>query len=1325
MVSLFAATVAGAAEPARQQAAELIGTSGVAGGLVVHVGCGDGKLTAALRANDSYLVHGLDADAVNVEKARDHIRSLGLYGSVSVEQWAADRLPYTDNLVNLLVAEDLGEVPMTEVMRVLAPRGKAMINRRGTWTKTVKPWPAEIDEWTHYLHDASNNAVAHDSVVGPPRHLRWVGSPRWTRHHDHISSFNAMVAAGGRVFYVIDEGPRAEVQLPPQWALVARDGFSGVALWKRRIHPWHIQLWPLKSGPAQLPRRLVAVGDTVYVTLGLGAPLAALEAATGKPIRTYAGTEGTEEVLYSDGVLFLLINKQPTARPWSTKSTYTSYGELQSEPNTWAWGGMQRRLAAVQAGTGKLLWQAISPVAPMTLTADANRVYFHDGTRVVALNRDNGQRLWASAPIARAPQIRCWFAPTLVVQDDVLVFAGGEKIVRHRGGRDTMTALSAKTGEVLWSADHPPSGYDSPEDVFIIDGIVWTAPTTNKKDTGTFTGRDLHTGEVKRTFRADDGIHMPHHRCHRAKATDRYILASRTGIEYVDLKAEHWNRNDWVRGACLYGVVPANGLTYAPPHSCACYIVAKLNGLNALAPRRPTRASPAASQRLVRGPAYDEIPNLRSETGKLSDWLTYRHDPARSGFTDTRVPTDLKRAWRTDLGGRLTSPVIAQGKVFVASVDTHTVHALDEDTGKRQWSYTAGGRVDSPPTVWHGRVLFGSADGHVYCLRADDGVLVWRFRAAPDDLRVTAWEQVESAWPVHGSVLLLERAGAVKKWDWLPADVQKGRGRTVCQGRLSQFSHSLAGEAKSTGNAPSGGVVHCVAGRSMFLDGGLRFLRLDAASGKKISETILDSRHPKTGKPLDADIKWPNLPVALPDVLSYDGKYIYMRSQRFDVEGKRVDVVAPTRFTDQKGDGAHLFCPTGFLDDSWWHRTYWLYGKSPMSAAGGWYLAAYQAPAGRIMVCDGSRVYAFGRRPQYFPRTTVLEYHLFAAKKQPKIVPLNPAKPSAGAKGNAAKRRRRPGPTRPAYDWSCVAPVLGRALVLAGDTLFVAGPPDVVDQQHTITHLSDPATAARLAEQRDAYAGKKGGVLLAVSVTDGKKRAAYRLQSIPVFDGMAGANACLFVSTTSGSVVCFAGQGQPLSPATDLDLKETPPVQVVEWLKLTTSHPDFQHLEQVQITPCDLGTRLKTAPGNVGLALRRLPSPLTKRTTFKLRLVMIPSFQKDTSKPPPGNGFLVFGDGRNDAQLVKCGIRSAGQRCMIVEGPLLTGSQVNQPVKAKVNAVLELVATIDPDAQKVTMTILGQQVEAILKRRLDRISYIGYAVHSVTSEFSPIEVIRH
>ena len=73
---------------------EILDSTGVAGGLVVHVGCGDGKLTAELHANARYLVQGLDTDADNVDGARRHIQSLGLYGKVSADRFDGRRLPY-------------------------------------------------------------------------------------------------------------------------------------------------------------------------------------------------------------------------------------------------------------------------------------------------------------------------------------------------------------------------------------------------------------------------------------------------------------------------------------------------------------------------------------------------------------------------------------------------------------------------------------------------------------------------------------------------------------------------------------------------------------------------------------------------------------------------------------------------------------------------------------------------------------------------------------------------------------------------------------------------------------------------------------------------------------------------------------------------------------------------------------------------------------------------------------------------------------------------------------------------------------------------------
>ena len=1075
-------------------AGRILEATGVEGGIVVHLGCGDGKLTAALRANDSYLVHGLDTDAKNVAAARQTIRSLGVYGKVSADLLLGKRLPYIDNLVNLLVADDLDGVPMDEVTRVLVPNGVAYIKTGGTWTKTVKPRPAEMDEWTHYLHDPTGNAVAHDSLIEPPTRYQWVGGLRYGRQHDHMSSVSAVVTAAGRVFTIFDEAPRASILTPPAWRLIARDAFNGTVLWKRDIDQWHQHLWPLKSGPQLMTRRLVAVGDRVYVTLGIDAPLVALDAATGQIVRTYEGTKATEEILADRGVLFLSVAAEGQPLRSDPKRTYKNMAEIKADVTNPLWTEAPRTVMAVEAESGKVLWRKESSLVSMSLAADDRRVLFHDGRRIQCLDRNNGQVLWASEPLPKKEGMRSSSGATLVIYGDVILYSGMVAMEKyepiHQRPSTTIVGLSAADGKTLWKAEHPPCGHmGTPDDILVAGGLVWGGAVAQGSDSGVMIGRDPKTGEVKSQFLPDVKTHWFHHRCYRAKATDKYLLYSRTGIEFIDHANEHWICNHWVRGACLYGIMPANGLIYAPQHPCACYTEAKLSGFSALAPpskNAEPRGDVPEKGRLQRGPAYGQLPTVNSQASAAGDWPTYRHDAARSGATKTVVePTNLKRSWEAELGGNLSSPVVAQGKLFVASIDSHAVHALDAGTGEPLWSFTAGGRVDSPPTIWQGLALFGSADGYVYCVRASDGRLVWRYRAAPEDRRMGAFEQLESVWPVHGSVLV------------------------------------------------QNDTVYCVAGRSMFLDGGLRHLRLDPKTGRKISEKIFDDRDPATQENMQIHVSGLNMPVGLPDVLSSDGKYVYMRSLPMDLEGNRKFVeYIPVK--QQQGDDLHLFSPTGFLDDTLWHRTYWVYGRAFASGAGGYHQAGRVAPAGRILVFDDDTVYGYGRLWQYYRWTTPLEFHLFATAKQPEIVNAGIERKPIKKGGKRTGRSRSVPMTRFAHSWSLDTSVQATAMVLSAGALYVAGPPDVEDEEKSVTSLDDPRTQKKLAEQSAAFEGRRGGLLVAVSPTDGQKLAAYRLKSMPRFDGLIAAGGRLYFSTANGKVLCLGGgEGEALRPAPD------------------------------------------------------------------------------------------------------------------------------------------------------------------------------------------------
>ena len=98
--------------------------------------------------------------------------------------------------------------------------------------------------------------------------------------------------------------------------------------------------------------------------------------------------------------------------------------------------------------------------------------------------------------------------------------------------------------------------------------------------------------------------------------------------------------------------------------------------------------------------------------------------------------------------------------------------------------------------------------------------------------------------------------------------------------------------------------------------------------------------------------------------------------------------------------------------------------------------------------------------------------------------------------------------TSDADAWSVRIPIRGRALVEACDTVFVAGPPDVVDP-------SDPL---------GSFEGRLGGLLWAFASVSGQKLAEVELTSPPVFDGMAAANGRLYVSLVDGRVVCLGGE---------------------------------------------------------------------------------------------------------------------------------------------------------------------------------------------------------
>ena len=63
-------------------------------------------------------------------------------------------------------------------------------------------------------------------------------------------------------------------------------------------------------------------------------------------------------------------------------------------------------------------------------------------------------------------------------------------------------------------------------------------------------------------------------------------------------------------------------------------------------------------------------------------------------------------------------------------------------------------------------------------------------------------------------------------------------------------------------------VLYCVAGRSLFLDGGLRMIRLNPLTGKLLGENVMDDKVPGTDRNLQMVMAGKHMPVALTEFKS-------------------------------------------------------------------------------------------------------------------------------------------------------------------------------------------------------------------------------------------------------------------------------------------------------------------------------------------------------------------------------------------------------------------------------------------------------------------------
>lgn len=1045
----------------------LLQNAGVEHGITVVLGCDDAAACVALHANGRYVVQVLDRDSKKVAAVRRAADAQGCVGAVSARVFKGDTMPFVDNLINLLVVNDALGVSEQEMKRVVCPLG-LLKTTRGQW---IKPWPVGMDEWTHFLRDASGNAVSKDKGIGPPRRLRWSAGPMWGRSHEMNNSFPALVTAKGRMFYIFDHGLTGmeDPRLGEKWTLTARDAFNGALLWEREMPTWGSQTWrsrALRFFSGSIARRLVAHGDTLYVTLTYGGAVEILAAATGQRVGAIPQTNGAAELITHGNHVFV----------------------ASIEPRQSGKGGV--RLTCYHSASKQVLWQAKDKAfTAQLMVAGPQELVYHNKKEIVCLNRTDGSVRW------RTPDV-----PFMVAQaggkksgraSQMLLLADGRAVV---GGRSGVMALSLDAGKVLWKVTGIKGNSMREYDLFYTRGRLWcSGPNGTVVGLSIADGKQVETVDVSTV--QSDGHHL---RCYRAKATEDYLITQYRGVEFLSLTDQDHTQNDWMRGTCTYGVMPANGSLYVPPHSCHCYAAAMFKGLNAFALDTPLAQAEREAGRIgpvEQGPAYGLLTKT-IPSGK--DWPSYRHDGRRTGATANQVPDTLKRRWKWELGSDLSPPIACAGRVFVVARDEHRVYALDARRGKQLWAFSAAARIDSPPSIHQGMLVFGCADGFLYCVRASDGALAWRRRLAPIDKWMAVDGQLESVWRIHGSVLIKDD------------------------------------------------LAYCTAGRSTFLDGGLLFYAVDIKTGEVRYQTCVNTAtHTREDDRGDEFVPSYHIEGGHSDLLVGEGGFVYLNQMKFSPDLKqqptryltKAEVTArPSINLDNKeyvnkdifqvkwrgkpvtsydnlaeilvdeatgvGEhhlGLHLFTTSGFLDTSFFNRTFWMYGD----VWPGFNHSNLAAKAGQLLVIGPQNTYALKAYTSRYPLSPKLVpetkgYQLLADNNHnhPTL------DPRAWAKDKGMGFSRGADPV-----WNQWIPVRVYAMTLGGQTLVICGVPDVVK-------TDDPMAA---------FEGRLGSELWTVSATDGKPMTKQALKVTPIFDGMIVAQDHVYMCTEDGSVLCLGG----------------------------------------------------------------------------------------------------------------------------------------------------------------------------------------------------------
>jgi outer membrane protein assembly factor BamB len=128
---------------------------------------------------------------------------------------------------------------------------------------------------------------------------------------------------------------------------------------------------------------------------------------------------------------------------------------------------------------------------------------------------------------------------------------------------------------------------------------------------------------------------------------------------------------------------------------------------------------------------YTEKGEINPRPGE--SWPQFQGNPEHTGISCSEITPPLHLTWTRNVEANIwmSSPIVAQGMVFTASIDDDNrgrsyIYALDATSGELLWKYKTKNSVKGCIAFCDGKVLATDLEGTVYAISAENGNLVWK-----------------------------------------------------------------------------------------------------------------------------------------------------------------------------------------------------------------------------------------------------------------------------------------------------------------------------------------------------------------------------------------------------------------------------------------------------------------------------------------------------------------------------------------------------------------------------------------------------------------------